>query len=90
LWLLLSRFGYSLEDMAVAINFSEKYHTTAQAAKMLRIATDTVKRYCNQEPQRIRATKVGNSWMIPQSAINEYLSSESDFGRPKNRRRKTG
>lgn len=74
----------------MSINFSEKYHTTAQAAKILRIATDTVKRYCNQSPQRLRGTKVGNSWMISQSALNEYLSSESETGRPKNRSRKTG
>ena len=76
--------------MSVAINFSEKYLTTAQAAKLLRVTTDTVKRYCNQEPQRIKGEKVGNGWLIPRSAIDEYMAEENTMGRPKNRRGKTG
>ncbi len=76
--------------MSVAVNFTEKYFTTAQAAKMLRVTTDTVKKYCNQKPQRIKGEKVGNGWLVPKSAIDEYLATESDTGRPKNRRRKTG
>lgn len=79
-----------MRAMSVAINFTEKYLTTAQAAKILRITTDTVKRYCNQRPQRIKGEKIGHSWMIPKSAIDEYLTEESDTGRPKNRSRKTG
>lgn len=75
---------------SVAINFTEKYLTTAQAAKILRVTTDTIKRYCNQDPQRIRGEKIGHSWMIPKSAIDEYLAEENELGRPKNRRRKTG
>jgi excisionase family DNA binding protein len=73
-----------------AITFAEKCLTTAQAAKVLRVTAATVKRYCNQRPQRLRGEKVGHSWMIPKSAIDEYLADESDIGRPKNRRRKTG
>ncbi len=76
--------------MSVAVNFTEKYLTTAQAARILRVTTDTVKKYCNQTPQRIKGEKIGNGWLIPKSAVDEYLSMESDTGRPKNRRRKTG
>ncbi len=72
----------------MAVNFTEKYFTTAQAAKILRVSTDTIKKYC-QEPQRIKGEKIGHSWMIPKSAVEEYLSEESATGRPKNRRRKT-
>lgn len=74
----------------MAINFTEKYYTTGQAAKILRVAPDTVKRYCNQYPPRIIGEKVGRDWMIPKSEIDKYLAEENDMGRPKNRRRKTG
>lgn len=74
----------------MAITFSEKHYTTAQAALILRVQPATVKRYCNQYPPRIKAEKVGNSWMIPKSALDQYLRDESEYGRPKNRTRKTG
>lgn len=76
--------------MAVAINFSEKYYTTSQAAKILRVTADTVKRYCNQSPPRIKGEKIGREWLIPKSSIDKYMADESDNGRPRNRRRKTG
>ncbi len=89
-FLRLSRTGPIMGAMSVAVNFTEKYLTTAQAARILRVTTDTVKKYCNQTPQRIKGEKIGNGWLIPKSAVDEYLSMESDTGRPKNRRRKTG
>lgn len=79
-----------MEAMSVAINFTEKYLTTNQAARVLRVTPDTVKRYCNQDPPRIKAEKVGRDWLIAKSELDKYLSEESDIGRPKNRRRKTG
>lgn len=74
----------------MAINFTEKYFTTAQAAKILHVTPDTVKRYCNQDPPRIGGEKVGRDWMIPKSSIDKYLADAGDMGRPRNRRRKTG
>jgi excisionase family DNA binding protein len=70
--------------MSVAIHYTEKYFTTAQAAAKLGVDTDTVKRYCNAEPPRLRAEKVGTIWMIPESEIKRYRKEESGVGRPKN------
>jgi excisionase family DNA binding protein len=67
----------------VSIKYSEKYLTTAQAAKELGLTTDTVKRYCNQEPQRIKGEKVGNSWMIPESEVEKFERDEYGRGRPR-------
>jgi len=74
----------------VSIEFSEKYYTTAEAAKMLHVTPDTVKRYCNQDPQRLKGIKVGNGWMIPRSEIKAYIANEGDQGRPRNRRGRAG
>lgn len=68
----------------MSIEFSEKYYTTKEAAKLLRVAADTVKRYCHAK--RLNATKVGNSWMIPKSAIESYVADAGDIGRPRNRK----
>lgn len=73
----------------MAINFTEKYFTTKQAAKILRVTPDTVKKYCNQDPPRINGEKVGRDWMIPKSEIDKYLADDNDTGRPKNRRRRS-
>lgn len=69
----------------MAINFTENYVTTAVAAERLGLTQDTVKRYCNSDPQRIRGEKIGSSWMIPESAIEEYKDATRDKrGRPRN------
>ena len=81
---------YYREVMSVAINFSEKYYTTGQAAKILRVTADTVKRYCNQDPPRIKGEKMGRDWFISKTSLDEYMADESETGRPRNRRRKTG
>lgn len=70
--------------MSVAIKFTEDYYTTSEAAAELGISTDTVKKYCNCSPQRLKAEKVGSIWMIPQSEIDRYQNEESATGRPKN------
>lgn len=64
----------------------ETHYTTREAAKLLHVTADTVKRYCNQDPPRIKARKLfgpTGPWYIPQSAIDKYLSQSSDTGRPK-------
>lgn len=68
----------------MSITFSEKYYTTQQAAKLLSVTADTVKRYCNSA--RLSASKVGNSWMIPHSAIEAYVESAPENGRPRNKK----
>lgn len=66
------------------IKYTEKYLTTAEAAAELGLTTDTVKRYCNAPEPRIKGEKVGNGWMIPRSAIEEFKKAERDNrGRPR-------
>ena len=71
--------------MSVAIKFTEKYYTTAEAAELLGVETDTVKVYCNTD--RIKGEKVGHIWMVPESEIKRYKQDESNLGRPKNSQR---
>lgn len=66
----------------MAVKFTEKYFTTAEAGTEIGVTADTVKCYCNTG--RIKGEKIGNNWMIPQSEIKRYLKDESDRGRPKN------
>lgn len=65
----------------------ETHYTTREAADLLKVTQDTVKRYCNMEPiPRIKATKLFGEhgpWYIPQSSIDKYLREQSDLGRPK-------
>jgi excisionase family DNA binding protein len=70
---------------AVSIKTTEPYLTTAEAAALLGLETETVKRYCNMTPQRIHGEKFGNGWMIPESAIKDYQRQNRDSrGRPRN------
>lgn len=67
----------------------EAHFNTEEAAKLLGLQTDTVKRYCNQYPPRIEGHKPFGEkgpWLIPQSAIDKYLAEESGIGRPKKAR----
>lgn len=68
--------------MAVKIETSE-WLDTAEAGKRLGIDADTVKRYCNASPPRIKGTKFGRSWMIHKDEIARYSKEESTLGRPK-------
>lgn len=59
---------------------------------MLGVTADTVKRYCNQDPQRIKGRKLlgdAGPWCIPKSAIDEYRREASTVGRPKKLRTNT-
>ena len=69
--------------MSVTIKYTDDYYTTSQAAVELGVDTDTVKKYCNCDPQRIKGEKIGNSWMIPQSEIERYRKEKNSMGRPK-------
>lgn len=64
------------------------YLSTAQAANRLGVDTDTVKRYCNARPPRLKAIKLGNAWLIHKDEIERYRRDESSRGRPKNNPRR--
>jgi excisionase family DNA binding protein len=63
------------------IKFTEKYLTTTEAAKRLGIARDSVGVYCGNG--RIKAEKVGHSWLIPLAEVEKYETEEAATGRPK-------
>jgi acetyl-CoA synthetase len=46
----------------------------AEVARILRVTTRTVERYCKQG--RLRAVKVGRLWRIPRSSLKEFLETE--------------
>ncbi len=50
--------------------------TTAQAAPRLNLCARVVKQKC--AAGLIRATKPGNAWEIPESAIGEYLNRRAN------------
>jgi excisionase family DNA binding protein len=57
----------------------------AEVARILRVTTRTVERYCKQG--RLRAVKVGRLWRIPRSSLEEFLETEgSDAKRSLDRR----
>lgn len=85
--MIYSESALNIGAMSVAIKFTEKYFTTAEAASLLGVETDTVKVYCNSDPPRIRGEKIGHIWMIPESEIKRYKREESTLGRPKNSQR---
>jgi excisionase family DNA binding protein len=80
--LIYSDSAVNVEGMTVSIKFSETYYTTAEAADLLGVKTDTVKMYCNTN--RIKGEKVGHIWMVAESEIERYKQAESSLGRPKN------
>jgi hypothetical protein len=64
---------------------TKDYLNTADAAAKLGLDTDTVKRYCNAKPPRLKGIKLGKSWLIPKAEIERYRKEESSRGRPKKR-----
>jgi excisionase family DNA binding protein len=46
----------------------------AEVARILRVTTRTVERYCKQG--KLRAVKVGRLWRIPKSSLEEFLETE--------------
>jgi excisionase family DNA binding protein len=43
----------------------------AEVARILRVTTRTIERYCKQG--KLRAVKVGRRWRIPRSALEDLL-----------------
>lgn len=68
--------------MAVKIETNE-WLDTSEAGKKLGLDPDTIKRYCNAQPQRLKGVKFGRSWMIHKDEIARYSKEENSLGRPK-------
>lgn len=54
--------------------------TTAQAAALLSLAPDTVKRHCQRGV--IKAEKIGRDWLIPEEEVTRYRAARHGPGRP--------
>ena len=57
---------------------SEVFLNSNQAAQLLGIKVGTITRYLNQG--KIPGTRLGNTWKIPQSAINELAIAKKTKG----------
>jgi excisionase family DNA binding protein len=55
----------------------------AEVARILRVTTRTIERYCKQG--RLRAVKVGRLWRIPRNSLEAFLRTEGE-----NAERKSG
>jgi excisionase family DNA binding protein len=66
----------------VSIEITGKYYSCPEAAELLDLDADTVRRYCNSLPPRLRAQKVGRDWFIPKAEIDRYKKERRDPGRP--------
>lgn len=66
----------------VSITIKGKYYSCREAAPLLGLDADTVRTYCNGDPPRIKAEKIGRDWMIPKKEIDRYNNERRDVGRP--------
>lgn len=53
--------------------------TTKEAASLLRVTVDTVKKYC--QIGRIKAINVGRQWLIPKAEITRYNKERRDYNK---------
>lgn len=56
--------------------------TTEQAAVVLNLSVDTVRRYCNDKDPKIIGTKIGRDWLIPKREIARFRKGQRPKGRP--------
>lgn len=59
-----------------------KYYSCREAAGLLGLDADTVRTYCNGNPPRINAEKVGRDWLISRTEIDRYNRERREPGRP--------
>jgi len=59
-----------------------QYMNAVQAAAVLGLSPDSVRRYCNQQPQKIAAVKFGRDWMVPVGEVDRFSLCRGDIGRP--------
>jgi hypothetical protein len=74
---------YIMEEMStVSIQVRGRYYSCREAAALLDLDPDTVRTYCNSDPPRLVAEKVGRDWLIPKAEIDRYQRERRDPGRP--------
>jgi excisionase family DNA binding protein len=56
--------------------------STEDAAKLLELSVDTVRRYCNHQKPKIFGKKIGRDWFIPKAEIKRFLRERRTPGRP--------
>lgn len=70
----------------MAIVNTDKWLTTAEAAEILGVDSQSVRRYCNNfevgRTPAIKATQVGRSWVIHPKDLEEYQKNRKSVGRP--------
>ena len=66
----------------VSIEIRGKYYSCREAAELLELDADTVRTYCNGDPPRLTAEKIGRDWFIPKHEIERYNRERRDPGRP--------
>lgn len=59
------------------IDPKEPRFTTAQVAERLHVSARTIKEKC--AAGIIKASKPGRDWLIPESAIGEYLTRRANY-----------
>lgn len=66
----------------MSIEIVGKYYSCPEASELLGLDADTVRRYCNCDPPRLVAEKIGRDWLIPKEEIDRYKKERRDPGRP--------
>lgn len=64
------------------IQITGRYYTVEQAAELLGLTVDSVRRYCNAAEPKIRGEKLGRDWLIPEAEIKRYREERRPPGRP--------
>lgn len=63
-----------------------EYLSTAQAASMLKLDTDTIRRYCKNSQEgktpALNGIQVGRAWLVHRDEIARYKSERKIPGRP--------
>lgn len=86
--LTLPRLGAIIKGMSMAHIDTEKMYTTREAAEMLGLTPETIKRYCHKGriaavPMRVNQDEHGtaNRWFITKQAIEDYQKSRRPYNK---------
>lgn len=58
----------------------DDYCDTAEAATVLGLSTETVKKYCQR--RKLLSRKFGSSWLVLRADISRYQAERRPVGRP--------
>lgn len=61
----------------------ENFLTTEEAAGLLGLSVDSVRRYCNDDKPKIKGKKIGRDWLISLSEVKKFQEKRRNIGRPK-------